>query len=337
MQVLEQHGFTCTLWPLFEMCMPLTPPKLPPQSIILNRFSPSFSARSNGNTLGAVRALVRLLESHGHHVINGSRAVELEVSKVAQMIACRQVGLQCPYTEMSVGSYSEIIRRWRQIRGPNEPLVIKPNCGGSGNHVRVFPNADALEEACKRDDWIHDISVDGITLVQQWVEAPFVHRLEFVGHTFLYAVKIRAQGESFNRCPCEQQLEKEDPSSTCTLPPKFEILFDFPQTKSEWMLVQALLRMLRDNHVYIAGIEVIQDKQGRWWIIDCNCVNTNYNITAEEKANVPVGGNTRIAQWLNAKPCFSAPPRAAKPPAAPESSELDSSAESAAAAAPDPR
>ena len=335
-RVLERHGFACTLWPLFDICLPLTAPKLPPQSIILNRFSPSFSTRSNGNTLGAVRALVRLLESHGHHVINGSRAVELEVSKVAQMIACRQVGLQCPYTEMSVGNYSEIVRRWRRHRGPRVPLVIKPNCGGSGNHVRVFPTADALEEARQKDDWIDDISVDGITLVQQMVEAPFIHRLEFVGHAFLYAVRIRTQGGSFNRCPCEQELEKEEGSGTCTLPPKFEILFDFPQNKSEWMLIQALLRMLRANQVYIAGIEVIQDKQGRWWVIDCNCVNTNYNLTAEKKANVPVGGNERIAQWLSANPCFN--PRthsATEPPPPPESSESDASAAAAAAAAPD--
>ena len=80
---LEQHGFKCEMWPLFNMNTPLVEPRIPPGSLIINRFSPSFATRTNGNTLGAARSLVRLLESHGHHVINGGQAVELEVSKGA--------------------------------------------------------------------------------------------------------------------------------------------------------------------------------------------------------------------------------------------------------------
>ena len=177
-------------------------------------------------------------------------------------------------------------------------MVIKPNCGGSGNHVRVFNSIDSLEDAIKNGNWDPNISIDGITLIQKMVEAPFLYRLEFVGNEFLYAVKIRTQGGSFNRCPCEQKLEEES-SSACTLVPKFEIILDFPSNESEWMLIQALTRMLRANRVYIAGIEVIKDAKNRWWVIDCNCVNTNYNVTAEHKARVPLGGNARIAQWLN--------------------------------------
>ena len=177
----------------------------------------------------------------------------------------------------------------------------RPDVGGSGNHVRVFPSVGALGEAVKNDDWNSNISIDGISLMQRMVEAPFLYRLEFVGSKFLYAVKIRTQGGSLNRCPCEQNLdaEKAGQGGTCALAPKFEILADFPSTDSEWMLVQALTRMLRANRVYIAGIEAIKDSSEKWWIIDCNCVNTNYNLTAERAARVPLGGNTRICQWLS--------------------------------------
>ena len=288
------------MWRLFDLNCPLTPPRLPTGSLILNRFSPSFATRDNGNTLGAARSLVRLLESSGHHVINGGQAMELEVSKVAQIIACRQVGLRAPYTEMVVGKPREdTLRRWRQQQGVDTPVVIKPNCGGSGNHVRVFPTVDALAAAVESDDWDPHISIDGITLVQRMVQAPCLYRLEFVGSEFLYAVKIRtSDGGSLNRCPCAQNL---DEGSTCALAPKFEILPDFPSSDREWMLVQALTRMLRANRVCIAGIEVIQDEKDSWWVIDCNCVNTNYNLTAERAAQVPLGGNTRIAQWLSSE------------------------------------
>ena len=220
---LERAGCTCTLWPLFDINMPLTKPPLPRHSIVLNRFSPSFSTRSNGNTLGSVRSLVRFLESHGHRVINGSQAVELEVSKVAQIIACRQVGLQCPYTEMVVGGLAPAaLERWKRRAGDagasRQPVVVKPNCGGSGNNVRVFPAVEALEEACKRGE-LNEISVDGITLIQQMVEAPFIYRLEFAGHAFLYAVKIRTQGGSFNRCRVNNSWKRKNMTTKLNPPP----------------------------------------------------------------------------------------------------------------------
>ena len=325
---LERHGFACKMWSLYDMSLPIANPPVAPGSLILNRFSPSFATRSHGNTLGAARSLVRLLESHGHHVINGGQAMELEVSKVAQIIACRHVGLRSPHTEMVVGTpRQDALQRWTHKHGNDTPVVIKPNCGGSGNHVRIFRTVDELKAAVDSDTWDPNISIDGITLMQKMVEAPWLYRLEFVGTEFMYAVKIRTQGSSLNRCPCEQNLDAEGGQGACALASKFEILPDFPVHDSEWMLIQALTRMLRANHVHIAGIEVIKDSQDKWWVIDCNCVNTNYNLTAERAARVPVGGNERIAQWLSsarfpsapsgashagaAAPAPAAPPRAA--------------------------
>ena len=36
----------------------------------------------------------------------------------------------------------------------------------------------------------------------------------------------------------------------------------------------------------ILAVEMIKDTMGRWWVVDCNCVNTNYNNAAEQKASV---------------------------------------------------
>ena len=311
---LRKNKFQCKVWTLHNLQIHLSrnPPSLE-ESIFINRFSPSFFQREDGhkNTLGSVRGVVRWLESNGHRVINGTQAVELEASKVAQYIACRQVGLRAPYTVMVVGgevAWRNALEEWRRrpLHSSASSLVVKPNCGGSGQNVRVFKNTEALEEALTRDiDWFVGISIDGVALMQDMVESSFMYRLEFIGGKLLYAVKIQTQSSSLNRCPCELNL-----SGTCTLASKFEIDSSFPHNESEWMLVQTLTRMLRINNVCIAGIEIIQDAQRRWWIIDCNCVNTNYNVVAEKNAGIPVGGHNYIAQWLGA--------RLTPPPAAPE-------------------
>ena len=79
------------------------------------------------------------LEGHGCTVINGRQALELEVSKVAQALACRSVGLRFPYTEIVAGADAVLkaAEAWgRSISRQASPLVLKPNCGGSGNAVQ---------------------------------------------------------------------------------------------------------------------------------------------------------------------------------------------------------
>ena len=309
-QALHDHGFVCHMWSLHDIFISLskhTPPPAP-SSIFINRFSPSFYWRDKGrrNTLGSVRGLVRWLESQGHRVINGTQAVELEASKVAQYLACRQAGLRAPYTTMVVGAvdtWRDALQEWkkRPLHSSSAPIVIKPNCGGSGQNVRIFENLPALEQELRESpEWFSQISIDGVALMQDMIQASFIYRLEFIGGDLFYVVKIRTESSSLNRCPCEQNLstEEDGAAATCARAPKFEIVHTFPQNESEWMLVQTLKRMLRLNNVCIAGIEIMQDAHQRWWVIDCNCVNTNYNVVAEKNADLAVGGNARIAQWL---------------------------------------
>lgn len=171
--------------------------------------------------------------------------------------------------------------------------------------------------------------------MQDMIEAPFIYRLEFIGGELFYVVKLETQSGSLNRCPCEQELSKENNGAgACARVPAFEIVHTFPQNESEWMLVQSLKRMLRVNQVCIAGIEIIQDVQQRWWIIDCNCVNTNYNVVAERKANLSIGGNYRIAQWLGGT--FIEDP-AEEPADSRGDGDVPSPPPPPAAAAPDPR
>ena len=313
---LERHGFQCTAWPLCDLHVAMLRP--PPQYVLyLNRYSPSSFWRGHSSAHGSAHSVITWLEANGCIVINGKQALELEVSKVAQALACKRVGLRCPYTELAVGKPALLraAQAWGQsISRHSTPVMVKPNCGGSGNGVRHYPTSQALVAALEEDDEV-DSAPDGVMLLQQFIESAFVHRLEFVGSKLLYAIRIRTDTASFNHCPCDQ-----DVTQACALgQPAFEITPEFPATDGEFMLVQALERMLRSYRVDVAGIEVIQDARNRWWVIDCNCCNTNYNAAAEARANIPLGGNAAIAQWLLGAASSREPSTAAAPPPDPHS------------------
>lgn len=309
---LEHQGFECITWSLCNLQIAML--RQPSTSMLyINRFSPSSFWRGNSPAQGAAVSVVAWLEAHGCIVINGRQALELEISKVAQSLACRSVGLRFPYTEMVVGkdALKRAATAWGQsISRQTSPLVLKPNCGGSGNGVRHFANSPALLAALDTEE-MADMSPDGVLLLQQFIPADYIYRLEFVGGNLLYTVRIRTEQGNFNHCPCEQ-----DVAGACAVgkPPKFEIDLAFPSEDAEFLLVQALKRMLRSHLVDVAAIEAIRDGRNRWWVIDCNCCNTNYNVVAEKRANV-TGGNAAIAQWMRG--AANAHLRTSDPPIAP--------------------
>lgn len=323
---LERHGCKCTVWSLCNLNISmLRPPNQ--HTVYLNRYSPSSFWRGNSAAQGAAQCAVAWLEGHGCTVINGRQALELEVSKVAQALACRSVGLRFPYTEIVAGKDAVLkaAEAWgRSISRQDSPLVLKPNCGGSGNAVQHFETSAQLVADLQAGKLDGVRSPDGIMLLQQFIPSDVVYRLEFVGGRLLYAVKIRTEQGQFNHCPCEQ-----DEAQACALgrPPKFNIDCEFPSCDTESLLVQALERMLRMYSIDIAGIEAIQDARQRWWIIDCNCCNTNYNIVAEQRAQVACGGNASIAKWLHGAATSAPPPLAPPAPLPTPHSEKQSDAD----------
>src|SRR5260370_917746 len=78
-----------------------------------------------------------------------------------------------------------LIAAARKMTGP---LSTKPNRGGKGLGVLLFQDVGAL--AAHVDSDAFEDSVDGITLIQQYIAAPepYITRVEFVGGKFLYAV-----------------------------------------------------------------------------------------------------------------------------------------------------
>ena len=139
-------------------------------------------------------------------------------------------------------------------------------------------------------------SVDGITLIQQYIRAPqpYITRVEFVGGKFLYAVRVDTS-LGFELCPADvcQIGDAFCPVGETALEasaPRFQILegFDNP-------IIERYQRFIAENGIEIAGIEFIVDEVGEIYTYDVN-TNTNYNSDAEAAAGLY--GMRSIARYL---------------------------------------
>jgi len=253
----------------------------PPEGVFYNRMSASSHTRGHRFAPEHAGAVLAWLERHGRTVVNGGRALALEISKVAQYEALAASGVQTPETIAVVGR-GGILAAGDAL---GYPLILKHNRGGKGLGVRLFLSRDALREHVDSDAF--EQPLDGITLVQRYIEAPepSITRVEFVGGRFLYAVRVDTS-EGFELCPADQCRVEEIAASgggfeacPATAPAdKFRILDGFRHP-----LVPLYERFLAANAIGVAGIEFILDRQGRAYTYDVN-TNTNYNPDAEAKA-----------------------------------------------------
>lgn len=264
----------------------------PPEGVFYNRMSASSHTRDHRYAAEYTGAVLAWLERHRRTVVNDSRALRLEISKVAQYEALAAYGLRTPDTLAVVGR--ENIPAAAGALG--YPLILKHNRGGKGLGVRLFLGPEALAEHLASCDF--EEPVDGITLVQRYVQAPapFITRLEFVGGRFLYAVRVDTS-EGFELCPadaCSVEAAAIGDAACPAVAPahKFEIVPDYANPD-----IPALERFLAANGVGNAGVEVIENAGGARFVYDVN-TNTNYNPEAEARAGL--FGMRAIASHLDA-------------------------------------
>lgn len=221
--------------------------------------------------------------------VNNGRALQLEISKVAQYMALSDFGILVPRTIAAVGR-DNIVAAARRMDGS---FITKHNRAGKGLGVRLFQNVPALQDHL--DSPAFELSVDGITLIQEYIQAPepFITRVEFVGGQFLYAVRVDTT-MGFELCPADvcQVGDAFCPVGTTqsTAAPQFRILPDFQHP-----IIDRYRRFVAANGIGIAGIEFITDREGQLFTYDVN-TNTNYNSAAESEAGI--FGTRAIARYL---------------------------------------
>lgn len=258
----------------------------PPEGIFYNRISASSHTRDHRYAPEYTAAVLAWLERHGRRVLNPSRALQLELSKAAQYAALEAEGIRTPHTMVAVGK-ANIIEAAETFDGP---FITKHNRAGKGLGVRLFETIDALKNYVYSPEF--DDSVDGITLLQDYIQSPdaSITRCEFVGGTFMYAVKVDTS-EGFELCPADACVIDDQNCPTTENPKsKFEIIPNFQEP-----IIEKYERFLKQNKIDFAGIEFIRNQQGELFTYDVN-TNTNYNSEAETKAGR--SGMRAIAETL---------------------------------------
>ncbi|MBT2681210.1 alpha-L-glutamate ligase [Bacillus sp. ISL-35] len=287
---LEELGVPFEEWHLDEGLFDLS--KEPPEGIFYSRMSASSHTRGHRFAPEYSGQVLAWLEAHGRNVYNGSRALELEVSKVKQYLELNKHGVTTPRTIATVGK-QQLLEAAKQFEG--RAFITKHNRAGKGLGVQLFQSVEALKAYVESPSF--EEPVDGITLIQEYIQSPesYITRCEFVGGEFVYAVKVDTS-EGFELCPADacqigdlfcpvgEEVEEK---------PKFQVIegFDDP-------VIEKYKRVLDSNNIQVAGIEFIRNETGEIFTYDIN-TNTNYNSDAEAKAGKY--GMLELAKFLEAQ------------------------------------
>jgi hypothetical protein len=245
----------------------------PPAGVFWSRMSASSHTRGHPHAKDQARAVLRWLESRGRRVVNGRRALELEVSKAAQLTALRAAGFDVPRT-LVVAGVADLPAAARKLP---VPFIAKHNQGGKGTGVRLFGSHDEFDAYAGSAGYLPP--VDGITLLQEYLRAaqPRITRVEIVGGEYLYAITADTARGGFELCPADACAAGPGAG-----PPGLFALregFDHP-------IIARYRDFARGQGVEIAGFEFIETDDGRLVTYDVN-TTTNYNPDIEAAAPRP--------------------------------------------------
>ena len=260
------------LWFLDEGILDLSEP--PPPGVFYSRMSASSHTRDHRFAPEYTGGVLRWLEAHDREVLNGSHALQLEISKVAQYAALNALGIRTPRTIVAVGPAS-IAEAAAQFEGP---FITKHNRGGKGLGVRRFDDLASLHAYVAGPDY--EPPIDGVTLIQAYIESPqqFITRCEFVGAEFLYAVRVDTAG-GFELCPADVCAPDDAFCPAGAAPaPQFRVIEDFSSP-----LVHEYEVFMRANDIDIAGIEFIVDPDGTAFTYDSRAYPTGTLIPGENR------------------------------------------------------
>ena len=247
-----------------------------PDGLWVNRMSPSAHTRGHSAGIHYVRELLAVLEERGRRVVNGSPAFALEVSKVRQHAALEAMGILTPHTIVVVGR--DRLKAAAQRLTP--PFITKHNQGGKGLGVRLFRELPAFEKWVD-DDEARDEPMDGVMLLQQYIEPPSgtITRVEIVGGRFLFALRA-STAQGFELCPSDA-CEAEDAFCPVGETGRFAPEVLDPADP----LIRSYIAFCERHRIDVAGIEFVTASDGRRYTYDVN-MNTNYNSEVEQALGV---------------------------------------------------
>jgi hypothetical protein len=287
---LDAAGVPHEQWLLGDGLLRLDEP--PPPGVFWSRLSASSHTRGHPHAKDHARVVLGWLEAAGRRVVNGRAALELEVSKAAQLTALRAAGFDVPHT-LAVAGTTEVQAAARKLPAP---FISKHNQGGKGRGVRLFASHDDFDEYLASPAF--EPPADGILLLQEYVQAaePFITRAEIVGGRFVYAITADTARGGFELCPAEA-CAAGTPAS----------LFA-PRDGFDHPIIARYEEFARGHGIEIAGFEFIETAGGRIVTYDIN-TTTNYNPQVEAAASRPA--LAQVAAFLGGLLAGSPPERSA--------------------------
>jgi hypothetical protein len=240
--------------------------------VFWSRMSASSHTREHPFAKDQTRGVLAWLEAHGRRVVNGRRVLDLEMSKVEQLVALRAAGFDVPAT-IAVAGRRELAAAARRLPAP---FISKHNQGGKGLGVALFRSHDEYEAYLASPGYA--APVDGITLLQEYLEAarPQITRAEIVGGEFVYAITADTARGGFELCPADACAVGAGPQASL-----FALRegFDDP-------VIGRYEAFAARHGIEIAGFEFIETADGRLVTYDIN-TTTNYNAEIEAAAARP--------------------------------------------------
>ncbi len=277
---LETAGVAHEQWLLGDGVLDLDQP--PPPGVFWSRMSASSHTRGHPYAKDHARAVLTWLQAHGRRVVNGRRALELEVSKAAQLAVLRADGFDVPRT-LAVAGTSGLRAAARKLP---VPFISKHNQGGKGLGVRLFASYDEFDAYLMSSEFAEP--VDGITVLQEYLRAaqPFITRCEIVGGSFVYAITADTARGGFELCPADA-CAVDAPAGPASL---FALREGF-----EHPIIGRYQNFARRRGIEIAGFEFIETVDGRMVTYD---VNTTTNYNAQIEAAAPRPALPAVAEFL---------------------------------------
>ena len=263
----------------------------PDWSLAVNKVSPSSYLRGHARSIAVARELLPLLEERGIPVVNGSRAFALETSKARQLLLLRQLGIRAPAARV-ITDPAQAPSAARELRFP---VIVKPNVGGSGAHMRRFDSPEDLAAGAVE----LDLGPDGTGLVQEFIESEdgTSRRVEFLGGEYLYAIRIASEGQDFNLCPadiCRVPDSSEFDNCVVEAPTKRQLRIDAFDAPAQ--IVEDVLRIARVAGLDVGGVEyLVAARDGLPYIYDINALS---NFVTDAPSLVGFDPHARFAEWL---------------------------------------
>tara|TARA_B100001123_G_C15262471_1_gene1007107 strand:- start:256 stop:1182 length:927 start_codon:yes stop_codon:yes gene_type:complete len=260
--------------------------QLPPIGVFYNRMSASSHTRGHRYAPEFTAIVLDWLEYYQRRVINGSRALSLEISKSLQYKELKKEGIKIPKTVFAKGK-DQLLNFSKNFPCP---FITKHNRAGKGLGIKLFDVNTKFEDYINSSKF--EDSIDGITILQEYIKPKNnrIIRTEFVQNKFLYAVQVDTS-DGFELCPADDCDPKEEFCPANSTGNKFMILKNFSNP-----ILNRYQRVLQNNNIEIAGIEFLEDKKGQLYTYDIN-TNTNYNSIAESLSKFK--GMQNIANFLN--------------------------------------